>query len=55
MEVQQSQHENLVTMVFKEPKSQNTAKFCVFNRLPNQNVASMANTENAEEYQGNDT
>ena len=51
MEVQQSQNENLVTMVFTEPKSHSTAKFCVFNRLPNNNLTSMANTENTEDLQ----
>lgn len=49
MEVQQSQHENLVTMIFKDPKSQNSAKFCIFNCLPNDNLISMANTENTED------
>lgn len=52
MEVQQSQHENLVQMIFKDSKSQNTAKFCVFNRLPAGNsCANMINSEHTEENQ----
>ena len=53
MEVLQSLNENLVTMIFKDSKSDNNAKFCVFNRSPNSNMTSMANTENTEDGQAN--
>lgn len=42
-------------MVFREPKSANTAKFCVFNRLPIQNnLTTLMNSDNTgDENQSN--
>ena len=49
MEAQQSQHENLITLVFRDPRTHNSAKFCVFNRMPNHHLTSFANTENSRD------
>ena len=41
-------------MVFKDPRSQNSAKFCVFNRLPNHNtLTTLMNSEITDENQSN--